>query len=206
MSRQQLRVCAVAFASAVAIAGRSAAQPMTIEVPAIKIDMPAIKMDLAAMTIEMPSIVLPFDQDREKDTEQRERDRETRLYEQGRDYLDQGQYDRAIERLNDVVSMKGPRADAALYYKAWAQNKSGRRAEALTTVASLRRDYPKSRYLTQANALEVEARRDSGQPPKPESQPDEDLKLMAIQAMQNSDPNRRCRCSRNCSRARRRRG
>src|SRR5205823_1164342 len=62
------------------------------------------------------------------------------------------------------------------------------RADALSTIAALGRDYPKSRYLTPAKALDAEVRRDSGQPPKPENQNDEDLKLMAIQALQNSDP------------------
>lgn len=151
-------------------------------------ELPPAPMLIAPMTIEAPAMILPFEQDREKEAEQRERDRETRVYEQGRDYIDQGKYDRAIERLNDVISMKGSRADAALYHKAWAQNKSGQRAEALATIATLGKDYPKSRYLTQAKALEAEVRRDSGQPVRPESESDEDLKLMAIQAMQNSDP------------------
>jgi len=145
-------------------------------------------MLIGPMTIEAPAMIFAFDQDREREPEQRERERETRVYEQGREYLDQGKYDRAIERLNDVVTMKGSRADAALYYKAWAQNKSGQRAEALATISALGKEYPKSRYLTQAKALEAEVKRDSGQPVRPESESDEDLKLMAIQALQNSDP------------------
>ena len=44
--------------------------------------------------------------------------------------------------------MKGAHADAALYFKAWAQNKVGQRADALSTLAALTKDYPKSRYLT----------------------------------------------------------
>jgi hypothetical protein len=85
------------------------------------------------MTLEAPAMLLTWGEqdsskDREKETEQRERERETRAYDQGREYLDQGKYDRAIERFTDVVSMKGSRADGALYYKAWAQNKAGQRA------------------------------------------------------------------------------
>jgi HEAT repeat protein len=83
--------------------------------------------------------------------------------------------------------MKGPRADAALYWKAWSQNKAGQRAEALATVSALSRDYAKSRYLTQAKQLEAEMRRDSGQPVRPERESDDDLKLMAINALLNSD-------------------
>jgi len=165
----------------------------SIDVPAIKAAVESINMDLATMRIELPSIALAFSQDRdradrEKEAEQREREREKHAYDQGKEYLDDGKYDRAIERLNDVVGMKGPRAEAALYWKAWAQNKAGQRADALTTIAALGRDYPKSGYYEQARALEAEIRRNSGQPPKPENQNDEDLKLMAIQALQNSDP------------------
>ena len=148
---------------------------------------------MAPMTLEAPAMLLTWGEqdsskDREKEAEQRERERETRAYDQGREYIDQGKYDRAIERFTDVVSMKGSRADGALYYKAWAQNKAGQRAEALATIAVLAKDYPKSRYLTEAKALEAEVRRSSGQPVRPESESDEELKLLAIAALQNSDP------------------
>ncbi len=132
--------------------------------------------------------IWPGDQDREREAEQRERERETRIYDQGRESMDEGRYDRAIERFQDVVAMKGARADAALYWKAWAQNKAGQRAEALTTISTLTKEYPKSRYLRDARALEAEVRRDSGQPARPESESDDDLKLMALNALQNSDP------------------
>jgi HEAT repeat protein len=147
---------------------------------------------MAPMTLEGPAILLSWGeqdrQDREKEAEQRERERETRIYDQGREYIDQGKYDRAIERFTDVVSMKGSRADAALYHKAWAQNKAGQPAEALATIAVLAKDYPKSRYLTEAKALEAEVRRRSGQPVRPENESDEELKILAIAALQNSDP------------------
>jgi len=120
-------------------------------------------MSIAA-AIEAPMRLMWGDQDRpdrqerQAEAEQRERERETHIYDQGRDYIDQGKYDRAIERFNDLASMKGARADAALYYKAWSQNKAGQRAEALTTISTLARDYPKSRYLAPAKALESEVR------------------------------------------------
>ena len=57
-----------------------------------------------------------------------------------------------------MIEQKGAKADAALYWKAYAQNKQGQRAEALATIAALRKDYPKSRYLSDAKALEVEVK------------------------------------------------
>lgn len=101
------------------------------------------------------------------------RDREARTYEQARAFLDQSKYDRAVERFTDVAAMKGARADAALYWKAWAQNKAGQRAEALTTLSALARDHAKSRYLAQGRQLEAEVRRDSGQPARPDAEGDD---------------------------------
>jgi tetratricopeptide (TPR) repeat protein len=123
---------------------------------------------------------------REKERAQRDRDREGTYYEQGQSALDAGRWDRALSSFDRVIEMKGTKADAALYWKAYAENKLGQRAEALTTLASLGRDYPKSRYLSDAKALEVEVKANSGQvDPKAES--DEELKLYAINSLQNSD-------------------
>jgi hypothetical protein len=48
--------------------------------------------------------------------------------------------------------------------------------------------FPSSRFATQARALEVEIRRDAGQPVDPAAAGDEQLRLMALQALQQSDP------------------
>jgi hypothetical protein len=115
-------------------------------------------------------------------------DRESRLYAEGRAALDKAQWERAIERYTQVAEMKAARADAALYWKAFAQDRQGQRAEALTTLATLQRDYPQSRYLQQAKVLEAEVRQNAGQPVRPQDQADEDLKLMALNALQHSAP------------------
>ena len=127
---------------------------------------------------------------REREAEQRERlrDRENDAYQEGYDAITESKWDRAISQLNRVVELKGIRADGALYWKAFAQNRLGQRAEALTTIAELTKSHPGSNYVKQARALEAEVRRDIGQPVRPQDQQDEDLKLMAIQALQNSAP------------------
>ena len=127
-------------------------------------------------------------QERAREAEQREREREQRAYEQAQEALDRGAYGRAIERFSDVAAMKGSRTDAALYWKAFAQDRQGQRAEALTTIAELVKSHPNSRYITQARALEVEVRRNVGQPVRPENQADDEVKLMALNALQHSDP------------------
>jgi HEAT repeat protein len=124
----------------------------------------------------------------ERDREQRERERENRVYDEAQRFMDRREWDRAIERFNDVIALKSARADAALHWKAWSQHRNGQPSEALTTIATLAKEYPNSRYLKDAKALEVEVRRNTGQPVRPESQTDDELKLMAIQALSNADP------------------
>ncbi|MEO8078041.1 MAG: HEAT repeat domain-containing protein [Acidobacteriota bacterium] len=204
-----LRVGSIVFAGVLAAAGPALAQSADA-VPGAATTSPARRMpsdlDISSSvdralegvrTIRLPDLaslaglsadMIDLKATAAQDAADRDRDRETRVYDQGREFIDQGKYDRAIERFSDVVSMKGSRADAALYYRAWAQNKAGQRPEAIATIGALAKDYPKSRYLTQARALESEIKRDSGQPVRPESESDDDLKLMALNALQNSDP------------------
>ena len=114
-----------------------------------------------------------------------QRDRENSYYEMGRSALDRRNWTDAINRFEQAAQLKGARADASLYWKAYAQGKNGQRAEALATVNVLVKDYPQSRYLNDARALEIELKRGEV---SPESQQDEDLKLLAIQGLQHSDP------------------
>ena len=123
---------------------------------------------------------------REKERAQRDRDREGSYYEQGQSALDSGKWDRAVSYFDRVIEMKAARADAALYWKAYAQNKQGQRPEALATIGALTKEYPKSRYLGDAKALEVEVKNNSGQPINPASESDEDMKLIAIQTFANN--------------------
>jgi hypothetical protein len=60
----------------------------------------------------------------------------------------------------------------------------------LTLLAELGRAYPQSRWLKEVRALDVEIRQQSGQATRPESVVDEDLKVMAINGLLNTDPER----------------
>jgi HEAT repeat protein len=128
--------------------------------------------------------------EREREREQERREREADLYDDGQEALDEGRYDQAVSRFTRLAEIKGARTDAALYWKAYAQNRLGQRPEALQTIAELLKGFPNSRYNQQAKALEVEVRRDAGQPVRPESQTDEEIRLMALQGLQHSDPER----------------
>jgi len=126
--------------------------------------------------------------ERELQRAQAERDRESSLYEQGNNALYEGRWDRAVTYFTRLADLKGTRADSALYWKSYAQNRLGQRAEALATISELTKGYPNSRYLKEARALEVEVRGAAGQPARPDAQADEELKIYAMQALANSDP------------------
>jgi hypothetical protein len=125
---------------------------------------------------------------REAAARDRERDREGRLMEDAMNQVWESRWDRAVARLTEVAALKGTRADAALYWKAYAQDRQGQRAEALATLAALNRDFPSSRYQQQAKALEAEVRRNAGQPVRPQDAADEEVKLMALAALQHQAP------------------
>jgi len=111
------------------------------------------------------------------------------LLERARDLMEEGRFERAIESLNRVIEMKAStRTDAALYWKAYSLAKLGQQADALKTVTDLYEKFGNSRWLKEAKALEVEIRQASGQPVRPESQNDDDLKLYALRGLMNSDP------------------
>ena len=115
---------------------------------------------------------------------------ESDLYSEGTDAIDEGEWTRAIDIFNKVVAMHGKREPAALYWLAYAQNKAGRGGEALQTIAALERAHPKSRWITDAKALELDIRQASGQKVDPGKVNDEELKLIAIQGLLSSDPER----------------
>src|SRR5262249_30407919 len=115
-------------------------------------------------------------------------DRADELYDEGREAIEEGRYDRAIDRFNRLIALKSARTDAALYWKAYSQAKLGQRAEALSTLADLQKQFADSRWIRDARALDVELRQASGQTVAPESQNDEELKLMALRGIMQSDP------------------
>ena len=133
------------------------------------------------------------EQERERTEQERERAQQSRerfenLYEQGQNAIERAQWPRAIERFTVLVDAKAPRADAALYWRAYSLDKLNRQADALTSVAELLKGYPSSRWIADARALEIQVRQRAGQPVSPDVQADEELKLFAIQGLQHQDP------------------
>ncbi len=129
--------------------------------------------------------------ERVRDQKERVRETEDRFiswYRDGTNSVDEHRYERAIDYFNRVIEGKWNRADGALYWKAYALNKLGKREEALAALAEIPKQFPQSRWINDAKALQVEIQQASGQPASPESMSDEDLKLLAIQSLVSSEP------------------
>lgn len=125
-----------------------------------------------------------------RDRDQEERERQQELYDRGREALDEDRYDRAASAFDELAKRNGPQTDAALYWKAYAENRQGKRDAALATLAELKHRFPQSRWQRDAGALEIEVRQRTGQATHPEAQSDEELKMLAIQGLMNSAPDR----------------
>jgi HEAT repeat protein len=113
-----------------------------------------------------------------------------RDYDRGTRALDEGRWDEARQIFDQIARAKAPRADGALYWKAYSENRLGRRDEALATLASLRQQYPSSEWLNDAQALTAEIQQQAGKPVDPNAEANEELKLMAINVLINGDPER----------------
>jgi len=115
-------------------------------------------------------------------------DRADDLYDRARDLIEQGKFDRAVADLDRLIGLKSNRTDAAMYWKAYSLSKLGQRADALAALNDLYKQFADSRWIRDAKALEVEVRQASGQAVSPASQDDEELKLMALRGIMQSDP------------------
>lgn len=111
-------------------------------------------------------------------------------YESGLSLLSRRDYDKAILRFDQVISQKGTRADAATYHKAYALYRLGRSSDANAALSALKKDYPRSAYLKDASVLEAAVRQSAGQPLRPDQADDDELKMLALNALQHSDPER----------------
>ncbi len=131
--------------------------------------------------------------DREQEKREREQeraDRQTELYDDGQEALDEGRWEQAEAKFGQLAEMNGPQSDAALYWKSYAQSHAGKRDSALASLAELNRRFPQSRWAKDAKALDIEVRQSSGQQLHPETQGDDELRLLAIQGLMNSDAER----------------
>jgi HEAT repeat protein len=103
--------------------------------------------------------------------------------------LDLGDWSGAEQRFGQIATESGPDSDAALYWQAWAQHKSGRSTLALQNLKILESRYPESSWIDDARALQIEI---DTRPVSEwsEEDTDEELKLYALNSLLMADPDR----------------
>lgn len=109
------------------------------------------------------------------------------VYADGTRAINESRWQDAVRLFDRVSQMHGEHAEGALYWKAYAENKEGQPANALNTCGELRKRSPESRWLNECGALEIEVRGKSGDPVPPQAEADEELKLLALNALMQQD-------------------
>ena len=119
---------------------------------------------------------------------QKSADRVEEAYAAGKKAIYDSNWQQALDSYSQVVKAGRAHVDEALYWQAYAQNKLGRRGDALSSIAQLKREYPRSAWIKDASALELEIRPSSAGTMSTES--DCDLKILAVNSLMNTDPDR----------------
>lgn len=115
---------------------------------------------------------------------------EDELYSSATNALNDGQYDQAISGFDQVAKIRGRKADGALYWKAYALHRLARNTESVSALDELRKSYPQSRWLRDAQALRIEIRGASGREADPKAEDDDEMKALALNSIMQSDPDR----------------
>lgn len=128
-------------------------------------------------------------------------------YREGQRALSEERWDEALKIFRSVADARGADADAALYWTAWTEWKLARKGAALGTIRALIDGYPKSSWLDDAQALELQIRGAEGtdyaprepkgatsprEPREPrnatQAEADEELKLYALDGLMQVEP------------------
>jgi HEAT repeat protein len=114
------------------------------------------------------------------------------VFRQGRDLIDKEDWAAAAAKFGGYVSQypKSKEADAALYWLAYALKKQGRFQDAEQTLERLAREFPRSTWVDDARAMQVEIAPRVGKRVDPEGLADDELKMVALQSLFQSDPAR----------------
>jgi HEAT repeat protein len=124
-----------------------------------------------------------------------ELDDHSNQYAEGTRAINEGRWADAGAIFAKIASQHGDRADGSLYWKAYAENKEGQPARSLETCELLGQNYPKSHYVSDCDALRVEVqgagartiRGGRDRSPETPNNPDEELKLLALNALMQQD-------------------
>jgi HEAT repeat protein len=110
-----------------------------------------------------------------------------KAYADGTRAINEARWADAAAIFGKLAGQGGDRADAALYWKAYAENKEGQQARALETCAELGHAHAKSRWVSECDVLRIEIRGASGSPVQAQTGGDDELKLLALNALMQQD-------------------
>ena len=113
-----------------------------------------------------------------------------RLYRQGRELIEQNQYDRALEAFTRLAGEPSEYRDAASYWRAYSLHKLARTTDALTALRDFQQQFRQSRWLNDARALEAEVKQSAGQSITADAAASDEIKLMAARGLVQSDPDK----------------
>jgi VWFA-related protein len=136
-----------------------------------------------ANTDQVASLIQPTSLDMEASAS----DVDEQLYSKGTRAVQESRWADAAAAFGKVSEHRGSRTESALYWLAYAESKQAKSTLALATCGTLRKSYPKSRWLDDCGALEMEIRDRSGEPSAPHAEGDESLKLLALNSQMHQD-------------------
>lgn len=116
--------------------------------------------------------------------------KEESLYSEGTRAINDAHWAQAESIFSNLAAQHGPRAEAALYWEAYAENKQGNAARALEICAELRHAYPQGNWVKECSALEIEIHGKTDDPMPPQAEQDEELKLLALNSLMQQDEGR----------------
>ena len=113
-------------------------------------------------------------------------------YDEGQKALREQNWTEAADQFKKAIKADKDKADASMYWRAHALYKAGRKSEAERQIRSLERKYPDSRWLKEAQVLQIEY---DGSAPviagtTDKSLVDEELRMFALAQLMDRDPER----------------
>jgi HEAT repeat protein len=114
------------------------------------------------------------------------------VFRQGRDLIEKEDWAAAAAKFEGYVAQypKSKEADAALYWLAYALKKQGKFQDAERTLERLVREFPRSTWVDDGRAMQLEIAPQVGKPVDPGGLQDDELKIVALQSLFQSDPAR----------------
>ncbi len=113
-------------------------------------------------------------------------------YDEGQKALREQNWTEAADQFKQAIKADKDKADASMYWRAHALYKAGRNSEAERQLRSLERKYPDSRWLKEAQVLQIE--HDGSAPviagTTDKSLVDEELRMFALAQLMDRDPER----------------